>query len=96
MNRNSNSFKRSFKPIDPRLHNLVSFFANNQRFVYTNNNFLSQKTQSIHTNNKGSPNYQTAIFQNSFQELNEKVSPSGKTKSAYEGPKKDNDVSRLF
>ena len=92
MNRNYSSFKRGCKPIDPRLNNIVSFFANNQRFVYSNNSFLCQNSQSIQTSHKGSLNNQNGVIKKTIPQFSEKVSKSGKTKSVYEGPNKSNDV----
>lgn len=92
MNRNYSSFKRGCKPIDPRLNNIVSFFANNQRFVYSNNSFSCQNSQSIQTSHRGSLNNQNGIIKKSIPQFSEKVSKSGKTKSVYEGPNKSNDL----
>ena len=94
MNKNSISFKRTNKPVDPHLHNLASFFSNNQQFAYTNNNFLTQKT--IHTSNKDSSSNQTANSQINVQEHNEKLSMSRRTKSIIEGPQKEKEVIQIF
>jgi hypothetical protein len=92
MNRNYSSFKRGCKPIDPRLHNIVSFFSNNQRFVYSNNSFLCQDSQSIQTSHKGSLDNQSGVIKKSIPQFSEKVSKSVKTKSVYEGTNKSNDL----
>ena len=96
MNKNSISFKRSNKPGDPHLHNITSFFTNNQQFAYTNNNFLTQRTRSIHTSNKDSLSNQTANSQINVQEHNEKLPMSKRTKSIIEGSQKEKEVIQIF
>jgi hypothetical protein len=96
MNKNSISFKRNNKPVDPHLHNLASFFTNNQQFAYSNNNFLTQKTRSIHISNKDSSSNQTANSQINVQEYNEKLAMSRRTKSIIEGSQKKKEVIQIL